>query len=186
MKKMLILLTILTMLFTTCAFAETTEATDTATPSIVFDESTAAFEGDWLTFDDDGFMVYMPSDWVDADVTDEMEASGTFYAAKSADGSFAMTVSYSEENGDTATNEDLAAQLTASGCENVTLANINGIDVVGYDISAQDVSGMAFMDSEGGMYVFSFTPASNEAFKTIGQTIISSLSPISEDAETAE
>ena len=180
MKRTFAILMTLMMLFSASAFAETTETADaaaTSIPEIVFDETAAAYQGAWLTFDDDGFMVYMPSDWVSVELTDELLAAGTYYAAKSADGAFAMTVSYSAEN-DATTNEELAAKLTEAGYENVTQAIINGISVVGYDMSAQDVSGMAFMDSNGGMYVFSFTPASNETFTAIGQTIITSLSPI--------
>lgn len=180
MKRTFAILMTLLMLFSTGAFAETTDttaATATTIPEIVFDEATAAYQGTWLTFDDAGFMVYMPSDWKDVEVTDEMLASGTYYATTSADGAFAMTVSYSEKN-DVTTNDELAAKLTEAGYENVLQATINGIGVVGYDISAQDVVGMAFMDSEGGMYVFSFTPSSNDDFAAIGQTIVSSLSPI--------
>ena len=180
MKRTFAILMTLLMLFSASALAETATTTDaaaTSIPEIVFDETTAAFQGNWLTFDDSGFMVYMPTDWVDMEVTEDLQAAGTFYATKSADGAFVMTVSYSPKNNAT-TNEELAAMLTAEGFTGVTQAIINGISVVGYDMTEQDVSGMAFMDSEGGMYVFSFTPASNEDFTAIGQTIITSLSPI--------
>jgi hypothetical protein len=36
------------------------------------------------------------------------------------------------------------------------------------------------------MYVFSFTPTSDEAFAAIGQTIISSLSLVETETDTAE
>jgi hypothetical protein len=179
MKRVLAILTTVLMLLCANAYAETadtTAAADAAIPQITFDESTAAYEGNWLTFDDDGFMLYLPSDWIDVDITDDMLAAGTYYAATSADGAYVMTVSYSEDN-DVTTNDELAAQLTASGYANVTQVDLNGIDVVGYDSSDNSFTGMAFMDAEGGMYVFSFTPASDEAFTAIGQTIVSSLAP---------
>lgn len=192
MKKTFAILMALMMLFCVSAYAETTEAAAaTAAPEaaavtqITFDESAAPYQGSWLTFDEDGFGVYLPSDWVKKDVTDEMKSAGTLYAGTSADGAYAMTLSYAE-SADVATNDDLASQLTTAGYQNVTALNINGIDVVGYDIDAQDVSGVAFLDGNGGMYVFSFTPASNETFKTIGQTIISSLSPIAAPADGAD
>lgn len=181
MKRTLATLLVITILCFASAYAETTETT---IPEIVFDETTAAYEGTWLTFDDDGFMVYLPSDWIDADVTDEMAASGTYYAATSADGAYAMTVSYAET--EATTNDEIAAQLTEAGYENVTQLNLNGIDVVGYDITEQDVSGMTFADGAGGMYIFSFMPSSDEAFAAIGQTIVSSLSPIEPEATAAE
>ncbi|HNW86086.1 MAG TPA: hypothetical protein PLP25_06460 [Candidatus Limiplasma sp.] len=191
MKRTFAILLTLMMLIGATACAESTDAaaaTETpdaaAVTQITFDETAAPYQGDWLTFDDDGFQIYLPTDWKEADITDDMKTAGTFYAATSADGAYAMTVSYSEENNVT-TNEELAAQLTAAGYENVTQLDINGISVVGYDISAQDVSGMAFMDSNGGMVVFSFTPASNETFKPIGQAIISSLSPIETESDAA-
>ena len=192
MKRTFAILMALMMLFSVSAYAESTEATDAATapeasalPQITFDETAAPYQGSWVTFNDAGFEVYLPSDWVQKEVTDEMQAAGTLYAGTSADGAYAMTLSYAE-SGNVTTNDDLAAQLAAAGYQNVTALNINGIDVVGYDIDAQDVSGMAFLDSNGGMYVFSFTPASNETFKTIGQTIISSLSPVAEATDGTE
>ena len=149
----------LMMLFCVSAYAETTEAAAaTAAPEaaaltqITFDESAAPYQGSWLTFDEDGFGVYLPSDWVKKDVTDEMKSAGTLYAGTSADGAYAMTLSYAE-SADVATNDDLASQLTTAGYQNVTALNINGIDVVGYDIDAQDVSGVAFLDGNGGMPV---------------------------------
>jgi len=187
MKRVLAILTTLMVLLCAAAYAETadTAAADASIPQIVFDETAAPYDGAWLTFDDDGFMLYLPNDWVDVDVTDEMLNAGTYYAATSADGAFAMTVSYTEE-ADMVSNADLAAQLTAVGYENVTQLVINGISAVGYDIGAQDVSGMAVLDGAGGMYVFSFTPASNETYAAVGQTIISSLSSIPTDSDTEE
>jgi len=183
MKRALAILTVLLMLMCVNAYAETTDATgtDASVTQVTFDESTAAYDGVWLVFDEDGFMLYVPSDWVDVDVTDDMADAGTFYAGTSADGVYAMTVSYSADNDGLTTNDELAAQLTAAGYEGVAQANVNGIDVVGYDIPQQDVTGMAFMDGEGGMYVFSFTPASNETYSAVGQTIAFSLSPVDTD-----
>lgn len=163
---------------------ETTETTETTIPEIVFDETTAAFEGTWITFDDDGFMLYLPSDRIDVEITDEMLESGVYYAVTSADGTYAMTINYAET--DVTTNDEIAAQLTEAGYENVTQMIVNGIGIVGYDITEQDVSGIALADGVGGMYVFSFTPASDEAFAAMGQTIISSLSPIATNTETAD
>ena len=180
MKRTIAVLMTILMLCCVNAYAETA---DTAIQEIAFDETTAAYEGAWVNFEDDGFMLYLPTDWVDVEITDEMLASGTYYAATSADGAYAMAVAYTADTGVT-TNEEIAAQLTASGYENVTQLTINGIGVVGFDITAQDVSGMSFADGEGGMYVFSFTPASDETFAPIGQTIISSLEPPSRPQRT--
>lgn len=180
MKRTIAALMTILMLCCVSAYAETAA---TAIPEITFDETTAAYEGVWLNFEDDGFMLYLPADWIDAEITDEMLATGTYYVATSADGAYAMTVTYTAE-AQVTTNEEIVAQLTEAGYENVTQMTINGIAVVGYIITAQDVSGMAFADGEGGMYVISFVPASDEAFAPIGQTMMSSLSPIA--AEAAE
>jgi len=177
MKRTFAILLTLMMLFSVTAYAESTGTQAASIQQITFDETSAPYEGGWLTFDDDGFMLYIPSDWVDVDVTDEMLDAGTYYAASSADGAWGMTVSYSQDAGATS-NDDLAAQLTDAGYENVTQLNVNGIDIVGYDITEQNVSGVAFLDSEGALYVISFTPADDEAFAVIGQTIIMSLSPM--------
>lgn len=181
MKRTVAALMTILMLCCVSAYAETAAV---AIPEITFDETTAAYAGQWLNFEDDGFMVYMPTDWVDVEITDEMLAAGTYYAATSADGTLVMTVTYTAD-AQILTIEELEAQLTTGGCENVMQVTINGISVVGYDLTAQDVSGMAFVDGVGGMYVFSFTPVSNEAYAPIAQTMISSLSLIPE-ATTAQ
>ncbi len=58
----------------------------------------AAFEGSWVQFED-GFEIYLPSDWLVVDPRDEMLESGVFYAVTSPDGARSMQVAWAEEAG---------------------------------------------------------------------------------------
>ena len=42
-----------------------------------------AFDGVWIQFEE-GFELMLPSDWLEVELTDEMEAAGVFYCAASA------------------------------------------------------------------------------------------------------
>lgn len=132
----------------------------------------AAFEGTWVQFED-GFEVYLPSDWLVLDVTQEMADAGIFYAVSSPDGARSMQVAWAESV-DAATAEDVKAQLetTYSGVE---ILNINGVDFVSYDDLDSDCAGIAALDPNGGMFLFNFYPASDEELAPMAATIASSI-----------
>ncbi len=162
MKKLISgVLIVLLVLTASAAFAEAAAAPENA-----------AFEGTWVQFED-GFEIYLPSDWIVSDVTDELKAAGIFYAVASPDGAHSMQVAWSEDAG-AATAEEIKTQLEAvySGVE---LLNINGIDFVSYDNTENDCTGIIALGQNGDMFLFNFYPASDESFAPTALTIATSI-----------
>ena len=159
-----------------CTLALGTSFAAESTPSITFDPATAAFEGTWVPFADDGFQVYLPTAWSVGEVDETMQAQGVFFYAFAADASATATFLYNTTEGLTDA-DTLASGLSASGVECVRLS-INGLDGVGYELKEGTVAAFSFFDAQGGYYTLTFTPANEEAQQTIGQTILYSASPL--------
>ena len=132
----------------------------------------AAFEGTWVQFED-GFEVYLPSDWLVVDVTDEMIQSGVFYAVASPDGARNMQVGWTEDAG--AEDADTVKAGLESSYTDVEVLNINGIDFVTYTDAQNDSTGIVALGVNGDMFVFNFYPASDEEFAPIAVTIATSI-----------
>ena len=169
MKKMLaMLLAVLTLCFGAAAMAESVEVTDIE----------GSFDGVWVQFEDAGFQIYVPSEWIDVDVPDDAAESGFFFIAQSEDGTKQMSIMYSDLDGAAYTHEDMKAELEASypGATDVT---INDIQAVACYDSENDIYALAALDSEGtGMFVFYFQPASDDEMTQIADVIVASLSTI--------
>lgn len=125
-----------------------------------------------VTFED-GFQISLPADWLQIELTDEMLASGIFYAVCSPDGANTVQISWSALEADM-TVEELQAVL-ATEYANATIIESNGIGFVGFTVS-EDAYGFAALDAtEPGMYIFWCTPANDEAFN---ETVIAIMSSI--------
>ena len=132
----------------------------------------AAFEGSWVQFED-GFEIYLPNDWVVVDPTDAMKQAGIFYSVTSPDSARSMQVAWAEATG-VSTVDDLKTQL-ATAYPTATVVTINGVDFVTYEDTANNSTGIVALDGNGGMFIFNFTPASDEAYGPIALTIASSI-----------
>lgn len=170
MKKMLaMLLAVLTLCFGAAAMAESVEVTDVE----------GAFDGVWVQFENAGFQIYVPSEWIDQDVPDDAAESGFFFIATSEDGAKQMSIMYSDLDGATYTHEDMKAELEASYPGATDDVTINDIQAVACYDSENDIYALAALDSEGtGMFVFYFQPASDDTMTQIADVIVASLSPI--------
>lgn len=131
------------------------------------------FEGTWVQFED-GFQVSLPSDWLQIETTDEMLENGIFYVAASPDGARTVQIAWAETQ--VTTIEDLQAALVTVYPDAAAI-EINGVGFVACEDTANDVAILVALDAEGsGMYMFNFTPASDEEFAPIAQAIASSIS----------
>ena len=155
MKKFFVLLLTMVMLLCSTAMAE------------------APFEGVWVQFED-GFEALLPADWYEIEATEDMLASGIFYAACSPDGANTVQISWSE----------LEAALTAQEIRSAldteypgaTVIEFNGIEFVTFSDTVNDIFGMAALDGvDLGMYTFWFTPNSDEAFVETAVAIATSI-----------
>ena len=166
MKKILSLVLCLMMLFTGFAFAE--EATDEMPAT-----AEEAYEGVWVQFED-GFELYLPAEWVEIEVTEEMLEGGIFYVAASPDGAYTCQLAWTALEAETAI-EDLQAEL-AVAYPDATLMVVNEIPMIVYSDAENDMLAAVAMDAaEPGVYMFCFTPASDADYMVLAGYIISSI-----------
>lgn len=174
MKKSLSILLLLTLcLSASFALAQTAE---TQIPELVFDETTAAYQGAWIPFKN-GFQLYLPTDWNVLEVSEEDANQGVMAVFASPDSTAKLAVTYGDIT--EADNAAMVASLQAAGMKEVSEVIINGITVVCYTAADDSSTGVAMPTGQGGAFVFTFAPAS-EAFMPIVQTMFSSLSIVEE------
>ncbi len=168
MKKLVALLLAMLMLAcTTVSLAEDLTA-----------QIEATFEGVWVQFED-GFEIYLPAEWLQVELTEEMIANSTFYAAVSPDMTQSVEIGWTGLEAD-ADLHALAAELAATYADAQVL-NINGIEMLMYtDTDFNALVLMACDAVEPGLYIFALTPADDEAFVEIGTAIALSIRNIEE------
>lgn len=126
-----------------------TTGTSTDTPSegsIVFDESVASYQGTWVYFED-GFRLYLPSDWSEYEIPAEQQQQGTLYVAGEdplTDTSPMIVVAWGE-NSEQETIEEIAGDITSDGYQVDDIVTINGIECVAYQDLSENGSGVAFL-----------------------------------------
>ena len=124
--------------------------------TITFDESVAKYEGVWVEFED-GFKLYLPSDWNTYVISDEQRQAGVLYQAGDTSGATQtpaqIAVNYGESGGLTSI-EEIAQNLSMVGYTVEDLITINGIDCVAYSYDAQDLTGVMFFCPNNPNYMF--------------------------------
>lgn len=132
-----------------------------------------AFDGVWVQFPE-GFELMLPSDWLQVELTAEMEQAGVFYCAASADGANTVQISWKELEEGTGIDE-IEAELAATYPDARQMV-INGIATVAFTDKNSDVAGYAMLDSmKPGLYTFFMTPASDQSFKDTATSIAISI-----------
>ena len=167
MKKLLALVLALLMLLSSAAFAEETAAV--VSEEIVFEEM---FPGTWIQFDQ-GFEMYLPSDWLVLEATEEEQAMGIAFSIASPDGAYLMTMAWSALEVEASI---LDVQEVMAARYPVELIEVNGIGmlVVG-DPDNDTISIIAMDGAEPGYYSLVFAPMSNEELRAYATVIVASL-----------
>ena len=166
MKKLFALMIALVMLLSCAAIAE--EGVNVE----------VLYEGEWVEFSDDGFLMYIPAGWVQMEIDEEtLENSGIYYAITSPDGSSSFQLAWSalEEEMDMAalladiqTAYPTAKQLTLGATEAVCYANAEA-----------DIVAFAVLDQvDLGVFYFNFTPASSKDMITLASLMMTSITPM--------
>ena len=162
------------------------EAADDGVRSILYDETTAPFDGVWVTFDD-GFQLLLPGEWLSYEITEEQSAAGLFFRAGN-DGSdsvvgdvpMGVAVSYVEA-GDLKTLDDLVRDFGSVGFTNLEKLDLNGVPSVFFVKPEEDYCGVAFFHAVYPEYVMAIyaTPIgeAGEAVAAVNDAILSSLKP---------
>lgn len=173
MKKLAALFVSLCMLFSCAAFAE----------EEVIVNIEDLYEGVWVPFEDDGFEIYLPSEWLIVELTEEEIAqSGIYFMVASEDGAYTASVAWQalEAEVDLA---GLEASL-AAGYPGAQIIATGNIESVCFADGENDMLGFALLDQEDlGMYLFCFTPASDADMQLLATMIMTSIRPIEVAAE---
>lgn len=152
------------------------EDTSTTT-SIVFAQEKAGYKGVWVPFDD-GFQLYLPTDWNTYELSEEEINQGLLYAAGDTSGSdTAPAVSVVWAKNDGAENiEELASEIRQAGYPVDDIVSINGIPCVSYRVEDGDCSAIMFFHPTDQQYILCITATQYTANVDMICSILTSLS----------
>ena len=160
MKKLLALVMALMMLLCSAAVAE----------EVAYEE---LFDGTWVQFEE-GFELYLPSDWLVLESTEEELAAGIAFTVCSPDEAYYMALAWSGLEAEL-TIEELQAALVEAGYP-VEPVEVNGIGLlVIADADNNTLSFIGMDAAEPGYYTFIFTPMNDENLQVLASVIASSL-----------
>ena len=146
---------------------------------ITFDESIANYTGTWVQFDD-GFQLYLPSEWCTYNVSDEMRSKGILYQAgysSQADGTPWISVNFGS-SGSITTLREVAQSLEYGGYTVDDIVTVNGIDCVSYLDSESDLCGLMFFHPGGKDYLICVIGFAYSRNVDMIASILCSLSPL--------
>lgn len=174
------------------AFAEETEEnagaedSDTILELSYEDIDPDVYEGEWFSFEY-GFDLYLPVDWAEMEITDDMLEDGVVYdLADTVTGmNVAISVVTLEELGEEIELEEIYQELESNGYEELYYVDCNGIGGVGYDVPDENISGIAFLGESGNMYLVTLgpVPEGDETAEATATNILLSLSPSETEEE---
>ena len=131
------------------------------------------FDGTWVQFED-GFEIYLPSDWYEFECTEEMNAQGIFYMAGTEDMAYSCTMAWQALEED-CTAEELHAELVTA-YPDAEIVQVNGVALIVYADAQNNLLNCIALDAgEPGFYMFAFSPADDEDFATLAALIASSI-----------
>jgi len=132
------------------------------------------YAGEWVAFEG-GFQLYLPTEWPEVEITAELAESGVGYGRS--DGEWAFLLGYSALDADLSV-EELQAILEGA-YSYAEIIELQDCAVVCYLDEANDSLCFAALDgTEPGMYIFCFTPASDENLQALATVIMASLTQI--------
>ena len=141
--------------------------------SAMADLAEAPFEGVWVQFED-GFEILLPADWLEIELLEEWIAGGIFYAACSPDGANTVQLAWMPLETEMTAQQVQADQATVY--PDAEVMQINGIEFIGLTDVENVMFCMAALDgAEPGLYMFWFTPDSDEAFVDTAVAIAASI-----------
>lgn len=126
--------------------------------SITFSQDTVGYAGTWVPFED-GFQLYLPSDWDVYNVTEEQSQQGVLYIAGDSSGAETapgISVVWAYSDG-AETIEEVAAAIGQGGYQVDDIVSINGIPCVSYRIEESDCSAIMFFHPTNRQYLFCVT-----------------------------
>lgn len=163
MKKLIALLLAMMMVLAV-PFAACAEEAETEMP----------FEGEWYDLGD--YVIYLPVDLEEVELTDEMSESGIYYALASADKARSIQFAYKELENEVTTEQLVSGFQESFGEENVFTIEANDMTFVYYVNTENDATCFLFNDPNAlGLYMIVFVPASDGDFMENAGSIIATI-----------
>ena len=175
MKKIFAVLFAAMMLIVSGAAMAEEEVTELNWADFEAQVAEAGIEGDMVTYEDLGMTLFVPSVFVEGELTEEDAADGLLDYYTTEDESAAVGVYYVEVGGGL-TLEDYAAALEEEGVE-ADLALINGLGAVVYEDTEADAVTVVFATEDGNLITVIFAPASDEEFSAVALIMMASIQP---------
>lgn len=142
--------------------------------SAMAEDIEAAYEGEWMQFNDD-FELYMPSDWVFYDVTEQQSEQGLLCLASSANQEVWMQTGWYPQEG-RITVEEFETALHQTTDLQTMIIDVNGIPMLLTGDAANDTASFITMNGdEPGYYLFQFAPMSSQEEQFYSSFMMSSM-----------
>jgi len=173
MKKLFtLLLTLLLVLSLGFACAEEEMLEEIVVPEgMILQE--VLYDGSWIQFED-GFEVYLPIEWQEYPLTEEMNAQGIFYMAGTEDMSYSCAMGWQALE-EACTIEELVADLLPV-YPDAKIIDGTGVAMAYYEDAENNLMNYIALDgTEPGIYMFAFTPADDPVFNVLSAFIASTL-----------
>lgn len=198
MKKRIAMMTAammtMSVLFAPAVFAEGSEAGSTSDNPVVFDYkqdvSEDVYEGQWWDTGL-GFDIYLPADWVDSDLTEEMVEAGVVHIYGEDGGGANCTITCTEIPAEVADTYDINALGEELASVNTTAmyAELSGIPAVIYANDEACISGFAMLSGDGYLLQGVISAPSDDQYEEYGpvfENITASISPTESEEGAAE
>ena len=146
---------------------------------VTFEPSMAGYAGTWVEFED-GFKLYLPSDWSEYELSDEERAGGSLYSAFDASYSNGMAQVLVNWTADTTVHSIDDLKLTLGQLDDISMEDtllINGIPCATYTTGDGTVRGLTFFHPlQGEPYVFNIMVGDCSENEDICNAVLCSLS----------
>jgi len=131
------------------------------------------YEGAWVQFED-GFEIYLPSEWYQYECTEEMKAKGVFYMAGTEDLAYSCTLAWMPLVAD-CTIEELHTEMVKTHPE-AKVMEVSGVGLIFYVDTVNGLLNYVALDAtQPGAYLFAFSPVDDEVFLVQSAIIASTI-----------
>lgn len=146
------------------------------------DES--VYEGEWVETGL-GFDVYLPTEWVNVEIDDEMYEAGLVFQAGEEGGGANLTITsipLPDEVKETYTIDTLGTELAASNTQ-AMFADLNGFPAVVFDNDTNKTGGFCMLTEDSCLITGVISPPSDDAYEDFGPYFMNIIMSVSTDSD---
>ena len=175
MKKiMLVVLAVLMLTFAAVSAQETQTVTEINWEDVAEIAAEVDSEAQFFLIGETGMAMWIPSVFHDVELTQEDVDAGMVAFLSTEDADAFVTVMFMDLEG--STFDDVYANILAdSDYTEVEQGISNGLPAITYTYEEGDTMTVAFVNDEGGVLQFMFSPKSNEGFAAVASFMMASI-----------